>query len=172
VQAEEAGGCHSANEFDLAPVLSLPSRRLEVGGTCVDPQHRQGAAIALLWPGQEDYGKDNRIDTLFGCASIEMHDGGIQVQAIMNRVRKHAMETAEQRVAPYRPLPRLQAGAERTLAAPLPPLLKANFRLGAWACREPCYDPAINCADILVKVDVGEIDASYTRHCLDRVMKG
>ena len=36
----------------------------------------------------------------------------------------------------------------------------------------PCYGPAFNRADILVLVKVDEIDASYTRHFLDRVMKG
>lgn len=139
---------------------------------CIDPRHRQGAAIAVLWSGLADFITDNRIDTLFGCASIEMHDGGIQLQAIMNRVRKHAMVPTEQRVAPYRPLPPLEACGEATLAAPLPPLLRAYFRLGARACGEPCYDPAFDCADILVKVDVSEIDASYSRHFLDRVIKG
>ena len=109
---------------------------------------------------------------LFGCASIEMQDGGIQAQAIMKQVRKHAMVSYNQRVIPRQPLPSLPAGAETTLAAPLPPLLKAYFRLGARACGEPCYDPAFNCADILVKVNVREIDASYTRHFLDRAMKG
>ena len=150
----------------------MPGRRLEVGRTCIDPHHRQGAAIAVLWSGLADYIKDNRIDMLFGCASIEMQDGGIQAQAIMKQVRKHAMVPYNQRVIPRQPLPSLPAGAETTLAAPLPPLLKAYFRLGARACGEPCYDPAFNCADILVKVNVREIDASYTRHFLDRAMKG
>jgi putative hemolysin len=171
-QAGKAGGFYSASEFELGPVVSLPGRRLEVGRTCIDPNHRQGAAIAVLWSGLADYIKENRIDMLFGCASVEMDDGGIVAQAIMNRVRTHAMTPADCRVTPRNPLPPLPAGAEETVAAPLPPLLKAYFRLGARACGEPCYDPAFNCADILVLVKVGEIDASYTRHFLDRVIKG
>jgi putative hemolysin len=171
-QAEKAGGFYSAGEFELDPLLALPGRRLEVGRTCIDPGYRQGAAIAVLWSGLADYIKENRIDMLFGCASIEMDDGGIVAQAIMNRVRTHAMTPADCRVTPRKPLPPLPAGAEETVAAPLPPLLKAYFRLGARACGEPCYDPAFNCADILVLVKVGEIDASYTRHFLDRVMRG
>jgi putative hemolysin len=171
-QAAKAGGFYSSSEFDLGPLLDLPGRRLEVGRTCIDPAYRQGAAIAVLWSGLADYIRDNRVDMLFGCASVEMHDGGIVAQAIMNRVRTHAMTAADCRVVPHQPLPALPPGTEQTVAAPLPPLLKAYFRLGARACGEPCYDPAFNCADILVLVKVGEIDASYTRHFLDRVMKG
>jgi putative hemolysin len=171
-QARKAGGFYSAGEFELAPVLDLPGTRLEIGRTCVDPGYRQGAAIAVLWSGLAEYVKGNQVDMLFGCASVEMDDGGVLAQAIMNRVRQHAMTEVDCRVVPRNPLPALPAGAAETLAAPLPPLLKAYFRLGARACGEPCYDPDFNCADILVLVKVREIDASYTRHFLDRVIKG
>lgn len=170
--AEKAGGFYSSSEFDLGPVLDLPGNRLEVGRTCIDPSYRQGAAIAVLWSGLAEFVKNNRVDMLFGCASIEMDDGGVHAQAIMNRVRQHAMTEPECRVTPKNPLPPLPPGAQDTVSAPLPPLLKAYFRLGARACGEPCYDPAFNCADILVLVNVREIDASYTRHFLDRIMKG
>ena len=56
----------------LFPVANTPQAILDLGET-----------------GLADYIKDNRVDMLFGCAGIEMHDGGtqIQTQAIMNRVR-------------------------------------------------------------------------------------
>jgi putative hemolysin len=88
-QAAKAGSFYSAGEFDITPLLAMPGRRLEAGRTCIDPRYRQGAAIAVLWSGLADDIKDNRVDMLFGCAGIEMHDGGTQTQtqAIMNRVR-------------------------------------------------------------------------------------
>jgi len=171
-QATRAGGFYSESEFALGPILDLPGRRLEIGRTCIDPANRQGAAIAVLWSGLAEFVRDNQVDMLFGCASIDMHDGGVVAQAIMNRVRQYAMTGSDCRVQPRNPLPPLAAGSEDTVSAPLPPLLKAYFRLGARACGEPCYDPAFNCADILVLVKVNEIDSSYTRHFLDRVMKG
>ena len=168
--AREAGAFYSENEFALGPVLALPGRRLEIGRTCVDPAYRRGAGIAVLWSGLADFVRKNGIDMLFGCASIDMDDGGILAQAIMNRVRVHAMTASDCRATPRRPLPPLAPGSQEKVAAALPPLLKAYFRLGARACGEPCYDPAFNCADILVLVDVCDIDSSYTRHFLDRVM--
>ncbi len=170
-QAAKAGGFYSATEFDLAQVLALPGVRLEVGRTCIEPGYRQGAAIAVLWAGLAEFVRVNRVDMLFGCASIEMHDGGAQAHAIMRRVREHAMTDPACRVVPRNPLPTPSTDRTHAVTAPLPPLLKAYFRLGARACGEPCYDPDFNCADVLVLVKVHEIDASYTRHFLDRVMQ-
>lgn len=171
-QARKAGGFYSESEFQMDALYNLPGRSLEVGRTCVDPSFRQGAAIAVLWSGLADFIKQFEITHLFGCASIEMHDGGLVAQAIMNNVRQHAMSDEPWRVVPNNPLPPLPAGAEQVVSAPLPPLLKAYFRLGAVACGEPCFDPDFNCADILVLVDVAKMDAAYTRHFLDRVSKG
>ncbi len=170
-QARKAGRFYSSSEFDLGPLLDLPGRRLEIGRTCVDPAFRRGAAIAVLWSGLAEFIRTNHVDMLFGCASIPMHDGGIHVQAIMQRVRQYAMTSADCRVIPSNPLPPLPEGAADTLTAPLPPLLKAYFRAGARACGEPCFDPAFDCADILMLVRVQEIDAAYTRHFLDRILK-
>lgn len=128
----------------------------------------------MLWSNLAEFVRNHQVERLFGCASIEMDDGGV-AQATMNRVRQYALTDADCRAVPKNPVPALPAGSEGTVAAPLPPLppplLKAYFRLGARACGKPCYDPAFNCADILVLVNVKEIDSSYTRHFLDRVVK-
>jgi len=171
-QARKAGGFYSESEFEMQALHQLPGSTLEVGRTCVDPDFRQGAAIAVLWSGLADFIRQFEITHLFGCASIEMEDGGLVAQAIMNNVRQHAMSDQQWRVTPKNPLPALPAGSAEVVSAPLPPLLKAYFRLGAVACGEPCFDPEFNCADILVLVDVEKMDASYTRHFLDRVSKG
>lgn len=170
-QARKAGGFYSECEFEMDALYQLPGRSVEVGRTCVDPSYRQGAAIAVLWSGLADFIRQFGIDHLFGCASIEMSDGGVLTQAIMNNVRRQGMLDHAWQVTPRTPLSPLPEGAEKTVSAPLPPLLKAYFRLGARACGEPCYDPDFDCADILVLVDVSEINASYARHFLERVSR-
>ena len=110
----------------------------------------------------------NWIDYLFGCASIDMSDGGLQAEAIMKRVRQKSMAPVNKRITPTNPVPPLPSTQNEAVSAPLPPLLKAYFRLGAVACGEPCYDPDFNCADVLVLVDVHNMQASYARHFLDR----
>ena len=44
-QALRAGGFYTETEFDLHAVLRIPGRVLEVGRTCIHPDHRSGAAI-------------------------------------------------------------------------------------------------------------------------------
>jgi putative hemolysin len=169
--AGRAGGFYSESEFDMTALHRLGGRRLEIGRTCVDPAYRQGSAIAALWSGLAEFISEHRVERLFGCASVAAHDGGVQAQAIMHRVRREAMTPSDCRVIPRNPLPPLPDGAVNRVSAPLPPLLKSYFRLGALACGEPCHDPDFGCADILVMVDVNAIDSSYTRHFIDRVTR-
>lgn len=172
-QANRAGRFYSAGEFDLDPILELPGRRLEVGRTCIDPKYRQGAAIAVLWSGLASFIQQHQIDYLFGCASIELNDGGIQAWAIMNRLRQHAMATPDLWADPKRMVPPPAAEVDMgAVSAPLPPLLKAYVRLGARACGEPCWDPDFNVADVLMLLDVKQLNPSYSRHFMDRAGRG
>jgi hypothetical protein len=49
---------------------------VEVGRSCIHPDHRSGAVITLLWAGLADYMVSNNYEYLMGCASIGMADGG------------------------------------------------------------------------------------------------
>lgn len=169
--AAAAGGFYSAGEFGLDPILALRGRRLEVGRTCIAPEYRQGAAIAVLWSGLAGFVHLNAIDYLFGCASIELDDGGTRAGAIMHRLRQHAMADATLHVCPRLPMPDADLPADDKLAAPMPPLLKAYVRLGAKACGEPCWDPDFKVADVLMLLDVDELNPAYSRHFLDRAAR-
>lgn len=170
-RAAAAGGFYSAGEFDIDPILALPGTRLEVGRTCIAPEYRQGAAIAVLWSGLAGFIHLNHIDYLFGCASIELDDGGVRAGAIMQRLRQHAMAAPELHVCPRLPLPEAELPVEQNLTAPMPPLLKAYVRLGARACGEPCWDPDFKVADVLMLLDVDELNPAYSRHFLDRAAR-
>jgi putative hemolysin len=167
-KAELAGNFYSAGEFDLAPILALSGKRLEVGRTCIDPAYRSGAAIAVLWSGLAGYIQLHDIDYLFGCASIELDDGGVRAEAIMQRLRRHAMASTALHVRPLLPLPDSDHPLDDSVTAPMPPLLKAYVRLGARACGEPCWDPDFKVADVLMLLDVDELNPAYSRHFLER----
>jgi putative hemolysin len=168
--ARLAGGFYSATEFSLEPVTALPGRKLEIGRTCVDPAYRQGAAIAVLWAGLAGFIHLNRIDYLFGCASIDIADGGLRARAITNQLLRHSFVGEGRRVVPRIPLPAVP-GVDDTIAAPLPPLLKAYVRLGARACGEACWDRDFDVADVFMLLDVDELDPSYSRHFMARAVE-
>ncbi|AUB81666.1 GNAT family N-acetyltransferase [Candidatus Thiodictyon syntrophicum] len=168
VKARELGGFYSQSEFDLGPLVGLPGSLLEIGRTCIDPEYRQGAAIAVLWSGLAAFMQLHRCDYLFGCASIPLGADDIQAAAIMNRVRRQGLTGPELRVSPRVPLRSAQVPGD-VLDAPLPPLLKAYLRLGARACGEPCRDPDFGVADVLILLRVADLNPVYARHFIERL---
>ena len=49
--ARRIGNYYSENEFDLTRLQLLRPRLVEIGRSCVHPDYRSGATIALLWSG-------------------------------------------------------------------------------------------------------------------------
>ena len=168
--AKRFGRFYSEGEFDLGPIPRLPGNLLEVGRTCVSAEYRHGAALAVLWAGVAGFIHVHAIDYLFGCASMPLGENDWQAAAIMNRLRRHAMTAGHLRVTPRLPL-RAAEVPDDVLDAPLPTLLKAYVRLGAMVCGEPCRDPDFEVADVLMLLDVGALNPSYSRHFLERTAR-
>jgi putative hemolysin len=166
-QARRIGRFYSETEFDLGPVLGLPGRLLEIGRTCIAPEYRQGAAIAVLWSGLAGFVYLHGFDYLFGCASVPLGADDLQAAAIMNRIRRAALAGPEIRVVPRVPLLSARVPDE-VLDAPLPSLLKAYIRAGARACGEPCRDPDFGVADVLMLLNVAELNPAFSRHFIER----
>ncbi|MBK1732127.1 GNAT family N-acetyltransferase [Thiococcus pfennigii] len=165
--AARLGRFYSEGEFDLGPIPRLPGRLLEVGRTCISPEHRAGSAIAVLWSGLAGYINLHGFDYLFGCASMPLGEDDIQAAAIMNRLRRQAMAPEAIRVEPRVPL-LTNLTLDDVLDAPLPALLRAYTRLGAKACGEPCRDPDFAVADVLMLLNIDDLNPTYSRHFLDR----
>src|SRR5690606_20853324 len=75
VKAAECGGFYSQSECELAAIITVPGRKLEIGRTCVAADYRNGATLALLWSGIARYVLDNDYDYLLGCGSISVTSG-------------------------------------------------------------------------------------------------
>ena len=168
--AQAAGGFYSENEFDLTMLAQLHGDVMEIGRTCVHPEHRNGSTIGILWQGLASFMEQNRISHLFGSASIPMQDGGLAARSIMQELRGDFMSRDELRVTPKLALPELAVDAPTAKKTRMPPLLKAYMRLGAQICGEPCWDPAFACADIFILLDVQHLQARYHRHFVQRQM--
>lgn len=167
-QARKAGGYYSETEFDLTRILSIPGRFIEVGRTCVHPDFRSGAAIALLWNGLARFIVMNQIEYLIGCASIPLTTGTRKAALIYDRLANTHLAPAEWRVFPKVPLPKIQlTGTEE--AAEIPSLVKAYLRVGAKICGEPAWDPDFNVADLFVILRTDSIAGRYSRHFLQRI---
>jgi len=163
--AKRVGGYYSENEFDLTRLHLLRDSMVEIGRSCIDPDYRTGATIALLWSGLARYMAQGNYRTLIGCASIGMADGGHVAANLFSRLGNH-MAPPEYRVFPRCPLPveRLCNGQP----AELPPLIKGYLRAGAYVCSEPAWDPDFNTADLLIMLPMARVDERYARHFMER----
>jgi putative hemolysin len=161
--ARRVGAYYSEGEFDLTRLQHLRSRIVEVGRSCIDPDYRSGAVIALLWNGLAQYMRDNGHEYLIGCASIGMADGGHNAASIYAQMGGQ-MSPPEYRVFPRcrLPLEHLDINAR----AELPPLLKGYLRAGAYVCGEPAWDPDFNTADLLLLLPMSRVESRYARHFL------
>ncbi len=169
----QAGGFYTQSEFKLGRLRGLAGKKLEVGRTCVHPEHRGGGAIACLWLGLAGFTLSRNYEYLFGCASVDMSDGGSQAHAIYQDALERGLVNLELDVHPRVPLPEPdQPAASATIELSdsvrrvLPPLLKAYLNLGARICGAPCWDRKFNVADMLVLVHRANIAPRYVRRFL------
>lgn len=162
--ARRAGGFYSEEEFDMASILALPGGKLELGRTCIHPDHRRGPALPLLWRGIAELTRSLQVRLLFGCASVTMRDGGYHAHAVMGHVRSRHMAPEDCQVTPRLPLPEINQIEDEH--PELPALLRAYLRLGMNVCGEPCWDPDFGVADLFVLLDLERVPERYRRRFL------
>ncbi len=160
--ARRVGSYYSEGEFYLTRLEHLKSRMVEVGRSCIHPDFRSGAVIALLWAGLAEFMVTRNYDSLIGCASIGMADGGHNAANLFQQLDAKHMAPAEYSVFPQHRLPveRLANGQP----AFVPPLIKGYLRAGAWVCGEPAWDPDFNTADLMLLLPMAHINPRYVRH--------
>lgn len=167
-QAQRVGSTYSDTEFDLTRLRSLRSRMVELGRSCVHPEHRHGGVIMALWGALAEFMVRNQLDTMIGCASIPMlHNGvvsGDTAASIWRQVSQTHLAPIEYHVRPRLPLPveRLDA----SLPVEPPALIKGYLRLGAKVLGAPAWDPDFNTADLPMLMRIADLPARYRKHFL------
>ncbi|MEV6594980.1 GNAT family N-acetyltransferase [Streptomyces acidicola] len=175
-RAAVAGRLYSEGEFDLTPLGAIRPGLVEVGRSCVHPDHRDGAVIGLIWAGIARYMVDGGHEWLAGCCSLPLADGGTLAAATWDRVRAKHLAPEEYRVRPLLPWdsdgvarPEQRTGSLPPTRPELPPLLRGYLRLGAWVCGEPAHDPDFGVADLYVLLPMSRVNSRYLRHFLSLV---
>jgi len=167
-QAMRVGSTYSDTEFDLTRLRAHRERMVELGRSCVHPDHRQGGVIMALWGALAEFMVRNRLDTMIGCASIPMlHQGSVSGDAaasIWQQVRETHLAPIEFQVRPRLPLPVEQL--DGSLAVEPPALIKGYLRLGAKVLGPPAWDPDFNTADLPMLMRIADLPPRYRRHFL------
>ena len=167
-QAKRAGSTYSDTEFDLTRLRSQRSRMVELGRSCVHPDHRHGGVIMALWGALTEFMVRNQLDTMIGCASIPMLYNGVisgdVAASLWQQLRQTHLAAIEHQVFPRLPLPIEELNG--SLQVEPPALIKGYLRLGAKVLGAPAWDPDFNTADLPMMMRIADMPARYRRHFL------
>jgi len=159
--AKRAGGLYSDTEFDLTRLRSLRPRVAEIGRSCVHADHRGGGAIIALWGALAEFMARNGLDTVIGCASVSMRDGGHFAASLWRRIADTHLAPIDCRVRPRLPLP--IAHLRQDLVVEPPALIRGYLRCGARLMGEPAWDPDFNTADLPLLLRTADLPARFRR---------
>ena len=108
-QTKRVGSTYSDTEFDLVRLRGVRSKMVELGRSCVHPDHRHGGVIMALWGALAEFMVRNQLDTMIGCASIPMlHNGVVSgdiAASIWKQVQRTHLAPIDYHVRPRLPLP-------------------------------------------------------------------
>lgn len=161
--ARRAGRMYTDTEFDLAPLRkTLPDalpHALEMGRVCVDPAWRNGLVVMGLWRELGRRMADLQLDTLIGCSSVSLGDGGDAAAGLWQLLRHTHLVAPTCQVQPRKPLALRTANDE--LPVQVPALIKAYLRCGGKLLGPPAVDAAFNTADFPMWMHLGDLPARY-----------
>lgn len=167
-QARRLGGTYSDGEFDLTRLRGLRERMVELGRSCVHPEHRHGGVILALWGALAEFMQRNRLDTMIGCASIPMQHqgvtGGQAAASIWRQLRQTHLAPIEHQVLPRLALPVDEL--DPLLVVEPPALIRGYLRLGAKILGAPAWDPDFNSADLPMMMRIADLPGRYRKHFL------
>ena len=162
--AMRVGGLYAETEFDLTRLRPLRSKMVELGRSCVHPDWRSGGVIMALWGALGEFMTRNQLDTMVGCASVSMRDGGHVAASLWEQLRKTHLAAIEWQVQPRLALPVEEL--RRDLVVEAPALIKGYLRCGARVLGRPAWDPDFNSADLPLLMRIADLPARYRKHFL------
>jgi putative hemolysin len=162
--ARRVGGLYSDNEFDLTRLRPLRPRMVELGRSCVHPSWRSGGTILALWGALAEFMHRNDLDTMIGCASVSMRDGGHFAASLWDQLRRTHLAPIHWQVTPRLALP--VDDLQRDLRVEAPALIKGYLRCGAKVLGAPAWDPDFNTADLPMLLRIEDLPTRYRRHFL------
>ena len=161
--ADTLGGFYSESEYDLTVLKNSGRRLLELGRSCVHPDHRGGTAMYQLWNALAQYVDDMDAEVLFGVASFHgrnpnaiapslslLHHAHLAPEDLRVRAVRDAFQ-------PMDLLPRDQIDRLAAMRA-VPALIKAYLRLGGFVGEGAFIDHDFNTIDVCLVMDTARLN--------------
>lgn len=170
--ANSSKGFYSSREYDIRGLYSIADKCIELGRTCVSPDHRSGAVVALLWSGITEILVRAKLKYMLGCVSLNGTDP-VLGWAIHTYIAQKYSICDE---FPVKPRPGFRLGKppeakirqvladEPALRKQIPPLFKGYIRLGGRICGDPALDRDFGTIDFFILVDIDRVPERYKHH--------
>jgi len=155
-------GFYTSTEFDISRLHLEKKRVIEVGRACIHPDHRGNLIIAMLWMAIREYCNDNKVEALFGVASVpkcsieelsSLYQSLIRRGHLINDGTVLPLEDQRAQMVPNPP--------ETFRKELLGSLLKGYLKLGAKLVGEPVFDPIFRCYDLFVLLEMNKVNWDY-----------
>ena len=117
-----------------------------------------------LWAALGEFMLAHDLNTMIGCASVSVRDGGHAAASLWTRLRKSHLAPEEWQVTPRIPLPVDTLRQDLDVAAPA--LIKGYLRCGAKVLGAPAWDPVFCSADLPLLMRFIDLPDRYRRHFL------
>ncbi|MDO9526854.1 MAG: GNAT family N-acyltransferase [Gemmobacter sp.] len=164
--ADRIGRFYSETEYDLTALRSSGRRLLELGRSCVHPDHRGGTAMFHLWNALAEYVLHHDIEIMFGVASFHgtdvsalsmplayLHQNHLAPPDIRVRARPDSFQAMD--LVPVDQIDR------RAAMAATPALIKAYIRLGGFVGDGAWVDHAFNTTDVCLVMDTARMSTKH-----------
>ncbi len=166
--AKVLGRFYSEAEYDISKIIAHPGEILELGRSCVDARARNHATLQMMWRGNAAYVFHNKIDLMFGCASLPGTDPDALAVPLSYLYQSRLAEPdLRPRALPSRfvEMNRLPPGSYDAAAAEaeLPPLVKGYLRLGGFVGDGAVIDHQFNTTDVSIVVKCAAVSEKYYR---------
>lgn len=164
---------YSEQEYDLTAIRATGRRLLELGRSCVHPDHRGGSAMMLMWNALADYVLERGIEIMFGTASFPGTDVAGLAEPLSYLHHNHLAPPSLRAIAlpPDRAaMDVLPVGAvdRRAAMQATPALIKAYLRLGGFVGDGAFVDHAFNTTDVLLVMDTARMSAKHREFYIRR----
>lgn len=176
-RAEGLGRFYSDAEYDLTLLRQSGRKLVELGRSCVHPNHRRGAAMLHLWNGLAAYVLARDIQILFGVASFQGPDVARHAKAL-SWLNAHHLAPPELRVTAWpnnaQAMDIIPADSiERSAAlADIPPLIRAYLRLGGFVGQGAYLDHDFNTLDVCLILDTAVMSERAIDHYTRKAPRG
>lgn len=160
------GRFYSEAEFDLTVLKASGRRLLELGRSCIHPDHRGGTGLMHLWNALAGYVLDNQVEILFGAASFPGTDlarlsAPLALLAQMHLAPEHLRVRATGAGAAAFPALGADRIDRRAALADMPALIKAYLRLGGMVGDGVFLDHAFRTTDVCLVLDTRQITEQH-----------